>query len=347
MTTKASITYSQQGDFIRLQLIPGSTLLQPGPGQHYFLYQPIKWKGWENHPFTLAGYERIDDTEEAETVAGMEQLNSAAEKEIPSNTEGSSSGHSSDIGQPMPHGQRTVSDASGGKQKLTFLIRPFSSWTRRLREECLKSPTGIITPHIFLEGPYGERSPLHTFEHVVFIVGGTGISGALPYMQDHAKRVALNARQQSGAAEGKVSTLTRNITFVWSTKQTSMIKDIVAQELQPYIGRDDVHLHLHATSRGSGRLTSVDAANSGNEDLEIIPRTNASTTNINIIYGRPNIQGTILGVIDKMNDTDTAGRRIAILTCGPAGMADEARAAVHMALKQGKRGVEYIEETFG
>ncbi|KIW82734.1 hypothetical protein Z517_01977 [Fonsecaea pedrosoi CBS 271.37] len=347
MTTKASITYSQRGDFIRLELIPGSTLLQPGPGQHYFLYQPIKWKGWENHPFTLAGYERIDDTEEAQTVAGMEQLNSAAEKEIPSNTEGSSSRHSSDIGQPLPHGQRTVSNASGGKQKLTFLIRPFSSWTRRLREECLKSPTGIITPHIFLEGPYGEKSPLHTFEHVVFIVGGTGISGALPYMQDHAKRVALDARQQSGAAEGKVSSLTRNITFVWSTKQTSMIKDIVAQDLQPYIGRDDVHLHLHATSCGNGRLTSVDAANSGNEDLEIILPTNASTTNIDIAYGRPNIQGTILGVIDKMNDTDTVGRRIAILTCGPAGMADEARAAVHMALKQGKRGVEYIEETFG
>jgi ferric-chelate reductase len=346
MTTKASATYSEQGNFIRLELIPGSTLLQPGPGQHYFLYQPMKWKGWENHPFTLAGYERIDDTEEVHTVAGMPQLNSAAEKKTPSNFAGSSSGRSSDIGQPLPHGQRTVFHASRGKQKLTFLVRPFGSWTRRLREECLKSPTGIVTPHIFLEGPYGERSPLHTFAHVVFIVGGTGISGALPYMQDHAKRVADDARQRASAAKGNPSTLTRNITFVWSTKQASMIRDIVAQELRPYIGRDDVHVHLHATSRADVRLASVDAPNSSDKELKVIPPTDAGSS-VNIAYGRPDIQGTILGVIDEMNDTGTAGRRIAILTCGPAGMADEARAAVHKALKQGKRGVEYIEETFG
>lgn len=41
------------------------------------------------------------------------------------------------------------------------------------------------------------------------------------------------------------------------------------------------------------------------------------------------------------------GGRIAILTCGPGAMADEARAAVHQALKNGKRGLEYFEEAFG
>jgi ferric-chelate reductase len=347
MTTKASATYSEQGDFIRLELIPGSTLLQPGPGQHYFLYQPMKWKGWENHPFTLAGYERIEDTEEAQTEAGMPQLNSPAEKEIPGSSAGSSSGQS--IGPALPHGQRTVFHDSRGQQKLTFLVRPFGSWTRRLREECLQSPSGIITPHIFLEGPYGERSPLHTFEHVVFIVGGTGISGALPYMQDHAKRVADDARQRAGAAEGKRSTLTRNITFVWSTKQASMIRDVAAQELRPYIGRGDVRVHLYATSRANVRLASMEPLppNSGDKEFKIMPPTDADSSNINIAYGRPDIQGTILGVIDEMNDTGAAGGRIAILTCGPAGMADEARAAVHKALKQGKRCVEYIEEAFG
>lgn len=39
--------------------------------------------------------------------------------------------------------------------------------------------------------------------------------------------------------------------------------------------------------------------------------------------------------------------RTAVLVCGPAEMADEARMAVHAVLKQGYRDVEYFEESFG
>ncbi|KAF2095576.1 ferric-chelate reductase [Rhizodiscina lignyota] len=350
ISTKASATYSKDGDFVRLELVPGSTLLKPGPGQHYFLYQPMKWKGWENHPFTLGAYERIRESDEHVTTTphpnSGPQAESPAEKEIQNHSAGPSSSHSSDIDRPVSQDTRNVFHDVVGKEKLTFIIRPFGSWTRRLREECLKSPTGVITPHIFLEGPYGECSPLHTFENVVFIVGGTGVSGALPYMQEHIKRVASNTSQAADSADSKRLTITKDITFVWSAKQASLIRDIAAHELKPFLGRDDIHVHLHSTSHADARLASVDIAKGG-EELKIIPSIDVGN-DINVIYGRPDIEGTILNAIDEVNGAGAVGGgKIAILTCGPAGMADEARAAVHKALKQGKRGVEYIEETFG
>jgi ferric-chelate reductase len=179
---------------------------------------------------------------------------------------------------------------------------------------------------------------LHTFENIIFIVGGTGISGALPYMHEHIKSIAQDA--QAAGTDRKRSTCTKDITFVWSTKQSAMIRDVAAHELKPFLERNDIHIHLHATS-GADK-SSAD----GDKECKIIPSVDVGD-DITVVYGRPDIQRTILNVIGAVNSSGATSDRIAILTCGPAGMADEARAAVHKALKQGNRGVEYIEETFG
>ncbi|EXJ71662.1 uncharacterized protein A1O5_05470 [Cladophialophora psammophila CBS 110553] len=357
--SKASATYDKDGDFIRLEIVPGSNTLKPGPGQYYFLYQPLKWKGWENHPFTLGAYETVgsgDQTTSAAKEGGVESRNDPQTfvgKDIEVVAAGSSSPSSSDITpDPSQHKLAIFQDAVG-RQRLTFLIRPFGSWTRRLRDQCLKSPTGVVTPRMFIEGPYGERSPLHAYENVVFIVGGTGISGAIPYLQDHIKRTSNDAK--ASRTDGKQTTRTRNVTLVWAAKQAGMIRNVAAHELKPMLGREDIHVHLHATARegapqGSSSLGSQDegemVADAGKDDLKSsTPATSIVSNGVAITSGRPNILATVLNVVDDVHST--AGGGIAILTCGPGGMADEARVAMHTALKQGKRGVEYIEESFG
>ncbi|KIW09798.1 hypothetical protein PV08_11899 [Exophiala spinifera] len=345
LATKALATYNKDGDFVRLEIVPGSDFLKPGPGQHYYLYQPLKWKGWENHPFTLAAYEtigRAGAAAEVETNVTKE----AIEKEIQAHPESSGSDTPTrSISVRSQHDVTAFPDAVG-RQKLTFIVRPFGSWTRRLKEECLKSPDGVIAPKIFIEGPYGERSPLLSFETVVFIVGGSGIAGALPYMQQHIK-----AKEQGGEDAGdgkKLTTITRDIHFIWTTRQSTMIRDVAARELQPMLGRDDVHFHLHATS-GKEAIHGSDSDSQASavvETRKLAPVISAREK-INITYGRPDIKASISEIIEEVNDAGSKGGRIAILTCGPAAMADDARAAVHAALKQGKRGVEYFEETFG
>lgn len=345
--TKATATYYKDGNFLRVEIVPGSRLLKPGPGQHYFLYQPLKWKGWENHPFTLSSYETIGDANGLVTAGAHAERNTddiaSTEKRDPVSSAGPSSSTPSDEESISSQHKRSIFGDAVGRQKLTFLVRPFGSWTRRLHEECLKSPTGVIQPALFIEGPYGERSPLHAYENVVFIVGGTGISGAVPYIHEHIGRTYLNAK------DGQPSTRTRDITLIWSAKQSGMIRNVAEHELKPILGRKDVHTYLHATSGEEvpGKFDTnekIDAV----ADKEIMKTSSASTRNeLNITHGRPNIREMVLSVVEDVHNAGAAGGRVAILACGPAGMADEARAAVHIALKQGKREVEYIEETFG
>ncbi|EXJ84251.1 hypothetical protein A1O3_04918 [Capronia epimyces CBS 606.96] len=342
IATTTTATYDQAADLIRLEVTPGSGLLKPGPGQHYFIYQPAKWKGWENHPFTLASWSVQAGSKEVavepspnhdHVVKAMEAEIKAAAKTSPSQDSSSATSVSSEKGQ-------AGTKEDDGRYRLTFFVRPFSSWTMRLRDECLKSPTGLINPRAFIEGPYGETSPLHTYENVVFILGGTGISGALPYLQEHVIRAASQSSSAAAATgESKVKgTRTRDITFVWTTKQSAMIRDIAARELRPFLAREDIHCSFYATSRKESSET-IKAA-----EIEV---SSNHTAEVGITYGRPNIRETVRGVIDEVHEAGSAGGKIAILTCGPAAMADEARAAVHEALKNGKRGVDYFEETFG
>jgi ferric-chelate reductase len=332
-------------------------MLKPGPGQHYFLYQPLKLRGWENHPFTLGAYETIGDSDTVGTAKfqteckGDEQALRDKEIQVTA-TSPSSSTPSSDVTPAPSQHENTVFQDAAGRQKLTFFIRPFSSWTKRLRQECLKSPDGMITPSVFIEGPYGERSPLNTFENVVFVVGGTGIAGAVPYILEHIRTTTDSAKESSGNA--RLATRTRDITLLWSAKQSALIRNIAAHELKPILGHKDIHVHLHATSPfevpSSSSSSDVNSKEIAVADMDLKPGTAATGINddaLNIAYGRPDIRKTILDLVDEVHEAGAAGGKIAILTCGPGGMADEARAAVHTALKQGKRGVEYIEETFG
>lgn len=332
-TTSTTATYDKDSDLIRMEVIPGSQMLKPGPGQHYYLYQPSKWRCWENHPFTLGAWYAPDHPSETLLASSppCDQHGKGLDKEVgvvgtvPASQESSTA---ASLSSQEGRGERSVA-----QNTLIFFVRPFSSWTMRLRDECLKSPSGTIKPRVLIEGPYGERSPLHTYENVVFIVGGTGVSGALPYLQEHASRTKAQA-----AGASKNGTRTRDITFIWTTKQSAMIRDIARRELQPYLGRKDIHFSFHVTSpKETAAPLSIEPAE----------KSAGASADVEIFYRRPHVQDAVLGVIDEVHAAGSAGGRIAILTCGPAAMADEARVAVHRALKAGKRGVEYFEETFG
>lgn len=73
----------------------------------------------------------------------------------------------------------------------------------------------------------------------------------------------------------------------------------------------------------------------------------SSVRDIEIAEYRPSIQEEVSTIVDQANAAGSKGGKIAIFTCGPAAMADEARVAAHRSLKAGKQGVEYIEESFG
>ncbi|CEN62075.1 hypothetical protein ASPCAL08714 [Aspergillus calidoustus] len=58
---------------------------------------------------------------------------------------------------------------------LTFSVRPYFGWTRRLEDQCVPSPSFISHPTLLVEGPYGYHISLHGYNNALMITGGTGI----------------------------------------------------------------------------------------------------------------------------------------------------------------------------
>ncbi|CAK7232407.1 hypothetical protein SCUCBS95973_008250 [Sporothrix curviconia] len=149
------VRYFADADLLRIEMTPGVRApFKPGPGQYYFLYQPMALLGWENHPFTLGAY---------------------TTKDMPTSPSGALS-------------SPPASAAGTYESSLVFYVRPYDGWTQRLRKQCQKAADGVIHPKLLIEGPYGEKSDLHLFDTVLLFVGGTGIASAVPYILDHMQR---------------------------------------------------------------------------------------------------------------------------------------------------------------
>ncbi|KAG9945538.1 putative plasma membrane ferric-chelate reductase, partial [Aureobasidium melanogenum] len=277
-----------------------STLAQPAAGQFYYLYQPGTWQGYENHPFTLGAWcSQSSASEDADTYLLQHD-------DLPNDSNRSNFG---------PKYQATV-------RSLTFWVRPYDGWTRRLRDECLLAPTQAIEPTILLEGPYGHHYPISSFDSVLLIAGGTGIASAVPYILEH---VALS---KAGSSD------TTHMHLLWTARQASFIEEVFAQELRTVAQRDDFSADLFFTQQSETPKHGEEQPRG--EEREYLRSK--------LQHGRPDIAAAIAKAATR---AELTGTKVAVLVCGPPAMADEARLAVHHSLKHGCNNLEYLEESFG
>ncbi|KAH7020604.1 ferric-chelate reductase [Macrophomina phaseolina] len=288
------VTYDRASDVVRIDVQPGCCSIKPAPGQYYHIYQPFRLKGWENHPFSLGAY------------------TTTAIPSEPSSPESPSKEHK-DIYVTSSTRCSSSCSANGIDDRnltLTFWIRPYDGWTRRIRDQCLAAQAPI-SPKLLLEGPYGRKAPLHAFDTVVLFVGGTGITAALPYVLDHLLRVSSGSPPRA---------LTTEMRLVWASKQAAFVRELCRAELAAALRLEGSML------RGGDGQTKE-----GGSDVEIKA-------------GRPDIRRVVGEAARQANE---GGGRSVVFVCGPAAMADAARAAVHAEMKKGCRGIEYVEDCFG
>jgi predicted ferric reductase len=299
--THTIASYSEESDVVRLDMKTDSYLAQPSAGQFYYLYQPTTWQGYENHPFTLGAWSLESSTSDEADSSLLQQTNTQHDFEQSDSN--------------LRHPTRAPT--------LTFWIRPYDGWTKRLRDECLRSLTRTTTPTVLLEGPYGHHRPMSSFDSVLLIAGGTGIASAVPYILEHM------SLSQAG------TTNTTHIHLLWTARQASFIQEVFARELRTAIQRDDFSADLFFTRQSEGpKHTEEEFEMRADEALEM-PE---------LQYGRPDMVAAIAKAATRAEMT---GTKVAVLVCGPPAMADEARLAVHRSLKRGCYGVEYYEESFG
>ncbi|CAI4213071.1 unnamed protein product [Parascedosporium putredinis] len=221
---KTIVRYDPEGDILRIEVAISRTHPSPAPGQHYFLYQPGRLQFYESHPFTLASWTSADDATTPEKSAG-----STAEGEV---------------GLQGP--------------KLVFMVRPQDGWTKRLRDKCVAAEHNTTTPTILVEGPYGKREPLWAYDHVLIVVGGSGITAGLPYLVDHAQRRASGAKCR-----------TRRVTLVWANRTESYVRAVASRELAVAAARADVELAFYVTSEGAAVSKGIAV---GDEDTSAVHR---------------------------------------------------------------------------
>lgn len=320
----AAISYDQDANIVRIQI---NTHVKPKPGQHYYLYQPFRFTGWENHPFTLAYWSQSTE-ETAQIQGGSPTTNNATN--LP----------------PKIHA------VAGDEYILSFWIRPYDGWTRRLRDMCLKSrstskPSAISRETLLLEGPYGMAEPLWAFDEVLLIAGGSGIAAMIPYILDHVSRAVAG------------QTRIRGLTLVWSDRKQAYLRRIAEQELASALTRDDVRCIFYCTdsakiSTDSLPLPSPDEISMENACKETkecgVLNDKETTDDIHeadsLIFrtGRPDIPELIESAAASAIES---GSRLAVMACGPGELADAAREATHRAMRLQSNSVEYFEEAFG
>ncbi|RAL15780.1 ferric reductase family protein [Aspergillus homomorphus CBS 101889] len=311
--TKSLASYDHSADVIRLEVAPGSKRLCPTPGQYYYLYQPFRLTGWESHPFTLGHWFYEADYKDASPTPPLAKGDHSIDvTQVPLLSDSSSeSTHTAEELQLKRDAPRGL--------KLVFWVRPYDGWTRQLRDQCMRSPTLSIDKTILLEGPYGDQFPLWNYESVLLVAGGTGIAAIIPYIHEHILRTVEDPEQAASQ--------TRDMQLVWVARQASFIRQIAARELAPALTRDDFRASFYSTEKRNphehDRVESMD-------DLDIA-------------QGRPNVESLVLAHAHAAQLSESS---VAVLVCGPVALADQTRAAVHLALKRGYKGIRYVEESF-
>ncbi|KAF9884620.1 hypothetical protein FE257_001442 [Aspergillus nanangensis] len=318
--TRSTAVYDKAADVIRLEVIPGSLSLKPTPGQYYFLYQPFRFTGWESHPFTLGAWTYEPMSSSSRERPFSKDGNGIDTSQVPLLSDSSSSTSRAVGTRPQPDREQL---------KLIFWIRPFDGWTRHLRGQCMRSPDRTVRTKLLLEGPYAEQFPLWNYESVLLVAGGTGIAAAVPYIQEHLARSAGQTVSEK--------THTQDIHLVWTTRQEAFIQNVVAQDLSLAFDRDDFNASFYVTSHTKHHEPADE------DPLFPNARDESTSQSLNIAQGRPDLRSIMLCHAQEAQLNDCSA---AVVVCGPPAMADEARLAVHSAMRQGYDRIRYVEESF-
>lgn len=187
-------------------------------------------------------------------------------------------------------------------------------------------------PPIKIEGPYGtvRRFPnlASKYDRILLIAGGVGATFTLPIYRD--------LRDQMGA-EGKSRD---RLTFIWSMRSGAEALWAVGLETPEYDSlEDDENVRIYIT--GSSLRDRTFAPADGSVELEDLQQAEEEPIKASGGMQRPN-----LGKIVDEAFREGSEERIAVLVCGPSGMAREVRRHAGLWVRRG-RDVWFHDENFG
>lgn len=167
-----------------------------------------------------------------------------------------------------------------------------------------------------IDGPYGETQPLHKYDNVLFIVGGAGITVPLSYL---SILLSSNSKVES-------------LKVVWAVREEAFLQETVATDFRGLLSDERLQLTAFITGHDTASVQSF-------ENLE---QAGSKLHGVQIHKGRPGVRREIEEVAEEIGRNG----ELAVVACGPAKMADDARASVVEFLGKGWGKMEYFEESF-
>lgn len=316
--------------------VPVRSGIRPRPGTYYFVYTMNGLKFWESHPFTLSSW---------------------------------------NLG-PTSATTQASADTGASTRTLSFIIRPYDSFTKRLRNSILSKQhaengaSNSDTPiRMVVEGPYGSQHDLRHYNSALLVVGGMGITVALGHL--HALNEALNKNEPVP--------LTR-VHLVWAVRDVALFRDVYEHELAPWLSssrlageielRVDIYVTQNSekmalpemaaplkTSEDDSAGTKITNAEislkqednsqtssvTGDDAPSTVPTSFSIPSNVTIFKNRPFVHDVVL---ESAQSGCSGGQKLAVVCCGPGSMADDTRAAVVRALAHGHDGLDFYPESF-
>ncbi|KAH9928078.1 ferric reductase like transmembrane component-domain-containing protein [Fomitopsis serialis] len=325
---KATAVYDPEGDIIRMTVRPSANFCV-GAGVHYYIYTPtLSFMFWENHPFTLSAWRSIPAHADAEAGAGVEEIEGI--QQIPPHNISDAAGSSTDSKEGSIVSQTGVgAPVSGSSQEeLVFIIRPYKGMTKGLKNLLLKAPGHKKDLAVLLEGPYGTKADLASYERTLMISGGSGVTGITSYLCEQGAR-----------ANG------RHTRFVWAAREESFVSDVLEKDLAPFVDRDDLTLDLYLTrsnaqSAGQDKTAGVEAT------IAKLSSRSGSANGPRVTYARPDVAELLDYEIGQLMTRES---RLSVVVCGPGHLADNVRREVVRSIgaKIDASRIELYEESFG
>ena len=208
---------------------------------------------------------------------------------------------------------------SDSSSSLVFLIRFYDGFTSRLKNAATSNGQSL---HVLLEGPYGESDHLSAFQNILFIVGGSGIAVPLSVLES-----LLHSEHSPGPS---------SITIVWAVREPEFCSEVL-----------DTDLRLCILGEYHARLRVEVYCTKGREGAEALKEyvNQGNGTDVTVLGGRPDIRERVVGEGMRCR---LEGERLAVVACGPAGMADEVRSSVVEVLRRGEGwdGIEFLDKGF-
>ena len=295
---------------IRLTVPLETSWRSPSPGTYYYIMVFGQGNFWESHPFTVAS--SSTDKEQAELVELQEEASPLLGPVSPGQT-------TSTADDTKISGDDMSNSSSNYSGHMTFLIRPYDSFTSRLRNLAQTHEPKAATVRLAVDGPYGKTLPLEIFDNVVFIVGGSGIVLPLSYMK------LLTSSPSSSSSS---TTRPRAIHLHWAVRQTALALDVLDNDLRHALECENVHIHVHVTGDSSHSVVDDESSRRAPHRVTWNP-------------GRVRSEEAIGDALRHAH-----GRSLAVVACGPARVADDCRRVTAEHMASSKLRIEYFEESF-